>query len=240
MIPWPGVRPTMLRQRWEAISFLHWRVEPAAVRQRVPGDLEIDTFDGSAWIGLVPFITTMRPPVVGVPASTYPETNVRTYVRERDGTRGIWFFSLDVPRAWVVAAARVGFGLPYAWSRMDVHRGPTEIRYVTARRLPGRATSEVVVVPGPAVPPSKHRPIDDFLTARFRLYTATPLGLASVDIHHAPWDLRRGTCRHVDDELVAAAGLPPPSGPPLVHVADPVDVTVDAPAKVPGVASFTP
>jgi uncharacterized protein len=228
----------MLRQRWDAISFLHWRTDPAAVRTRIPGDLEIDTFDGSAWIGLVPFITTMRPPVLDVPASVYPETNVRTYVREPDGTPGIWFFSLDVPRWWVVASARLAFGLGYAWSRMDVRQEAAEIGYSAERRLPGRARSEVVVAPGPRIPRTKHRPIDDFLTARFRLYASTPIGLARVDVHHPPWSLRRGTCRHVDDELITAAGLPAPSGPPLVHLADPVDVTIDPPAKVRSAAPF--
>jgi uncharacterized protein YqjF (DUF2071 family) len=127
--------PSML-QRWSTISFLHWRVEPAQMRSLVPPELEIDTFDGSAWVGLIPFRMHMRFPFdVPIPLlSSYPETNVRTYVLDPSGRRGLWFFSLDVSKAAAAVVARIGFGLPYACQRCPCTR--------RARRSPTRPNAE--------------------------------------------------------------------------------------------------
>jgi uncharacterized protein len=96
------------------------------VQARLPAGLEVETFDGAAWVGLVPFLMDgVRPP--GVPpapwASRFPETNVRTYARGPDGRDAIWFLSLDAARLGAVLAARAGYALPYFWSRMSVARG---------------------------------------------------------------------------------------------------------------------
>jgi uncharacterized protein len=88
------------------------------MRPLLPAHLHVDVFDGSAWVGVVPFEMRMRLPfAVPMPRlSRYPETNVQTYVRDDSGRRGLWLFSLDVPRLVAVLGARTAFGLPYAWS----------------------------------------------------------------------------------------------------------------------------
>src|SRR5512142_728880 len=107
---------TVMRQSWNDVSFLHWRYEPEAVRPLVPRGLELDVFDGSAWVGLVPFhITGLTAPAASsIPyLSNFPETNVRTYATDRTGKAGVWFFSLDAARLLAVIGARAGYALPY-------------------------------------------------------------------------------------------------------------------------------
>ena len=120
--PHPVKGPVML-QSWRWLTFLHWRYEPTLIRGRLPKGLELDIFDGVAWIGLTPFVLeNLRLPLL--PAlpwiSRFPETNLRTYVRGPDGEPGIWFFSLDAARLLAVVAARFTYGLPYKWAQMRV------------------------------------------------------------------------------------------------------------------------
>ena len=151
---------TVMRQSWLDVAFLHWRYDPAIVRPLVPRGLELDLHDGAAWIGLVPFtiagLTLPRAPAVPY-LSNFPETNVRTYATDRTGGAGVWFFSLDAARLLAVVGARVGYGLPYFWSRMrvesdgharDIAATAAKVRRHRAmsgcglaRRLPGRAIS---------------------------------------------------------------------------------------------------
>jgi len=96
-------------QSWCDLSFLHWRYPVDAVRARVPGELELDLFERSAWVGVTPLIVRDLRPVL-MPAlpwiSTFPETNCRTYVKGPDATPGVWFFSLDGPWPLFSAEAR--------------------------------------------------------------------------------------------------------------------------------------
>ena len=147
--PHPVKRPVMF-QGWEQLTFLHWRYPPDAIRRLLPRNLELDVFDGSAWVGLVPFIvTSLRPP--GLPAmpwiSRFPEMNVRTYVRGPDGERGIWFFSLEADRLAAVAGARLSYGLPYRWAQMKVFAGPESIDY-TSRRCLGAGHARITIETG--------------------------------------------------------------------------------------------
>src|SRR3954447_16952046 len=139
--PAPRVSRPVMYHRWDLISFLHWRYPPAVVEPLLPRGLRLETFDGSAWIGLTPFLMRgVRAP--GVPAvpwlSRFPETNVRTYVRDERGRSGIWFLSLDAARLPAVLAARAGYRLPYFWSDMAVRVADHRILYRCHRRLPPR------------------------------------------------------------------------------------------------------
>src|SRR5437764_4088089 len=111
-----------MRMRWSEVTFLHWTYEPDRVQRLLPPGLTAETFDDSAWVGLVPFRMTVRasrgPAVPWV--SFFPETNVRTYVRAVDGSTGIWFFSLDAAQPGAVVTARSWLGPPYEWARMAV------------------------------------------------------------------------------------------------------------------------
>ena len=121
-----------MRQVWRDLTFLHWRFPPDAVRPLVPPELQLDLWDGAAWIGLVPFAIEelTHPRVPPVPwLSHFLETNVRTYVVDAEGRRGVWFFSLDAARLAAVLGARAAYALPYFWARMSLVREGTTLRY---------------------------------------------------------------------------------------------------------------
>jgi uncharacterized protein YqjF (DUF2071 family) len=223
-------------QRWETLSFLHWGYEEQAVQRLLPPGLRVETFDGRAWVGLVPFHMTVGPgPVRSMPwLGDFHETNVRTYVRDEHGRSGIWFFSLDAQRLAAVVAARAGYALPYFWSAMRLERRDDVVTYSSWRRWPGPkpAASRVVVEVGPPYRPDELTERDHFLTARWRLFSSGVRGLRHAEVEHPPWPLRRAAVREVKDDLVRRAGLPPPSGSPLVHYSEGVDVTAGVPRRV--------
>jgi uncharacterized protein YqjF (DUF2071 family) len=231
-----------MRMRWSELTFLHWPYEPDRVQRLLPSGLTAETFDGSAWVGLVPFRMTVRasrgPAVPWV--SFFPETNVRTYVRAPDGATGIWFFSLDAAQPGAVLAARAWLGLPYEWARMVVRvdgggGDGSVVRYRCARHdRPGRRaghprprpTSTADVRIGPPIDRADVSDLEEFLTARFRLYSVVRGSLLSMPAEHGPWPLYRAGTLGLRDRLVEAAGLPPPAGDPLVLYSPGVDVRV--------------
>lgn len=221
---------------WDELTFLHWRFDPEAVQRLLPPGLTVQTFDGGAWVGLVPFFLRVGlPRVPSAPwLSRFAETNVRTYVTSADGTQGIWFFSLDAARLGAVLVARASYRLPYFWSRMEIERAGSTISYRCERRWPGPrgARSEVVVDVGTPFDPPELAELDHFLTARWALFSAPRTGLRHALAFHDPWPLHRARAVQVDDELVRAAGLPEPSGAPLVHCSPSVEVRIGWPSKI--------
>jgi uncharacterized protein YqjF (DUF2071 family) len=134
---WPLPRaPWVMRMRWSELLFAHWQVDPDLVQKQLPGGLTVDTFDGAAWVGVVPFLMSdvaprWCPAVPGL--SAFPELNVRTYVM-RDEKPGVWFFSLDAANAVAVRVARATFCLPYMDARMSmVAEDPAGICYDSTR-----------------------------------------------------------------------------------------------------------
>jgi uncharacterized protein len=219
--PWP-VRWPVMYQTWTWLSFLHWSYDPAVVQRLLPKNLEVQTFQGQAWVGVTPFLLEdLRTPVA--PAlpwfTSFPETNVRTYVRGPDGREGLWFFSLDAARLEPVLVARSTYALPYMWSQMAVERDGSTIRYRSRRRWPGPnpAPSQIIVEVGPALRPQELGEFDHYLTARWQLYTTLGPLLARSTVEHEPWPLYRAVVRELETDLVAAAGLPDPEGEPVVH-----------------------
>jgi uncharacterized protein YqjF (DUF2071 family) len=163
-------RPTML-QRWERLTFVHWSFDPPSVQCLLPDWLRVETLDGAAWVGLVPFFMRVATPGgrrVGW-VSHFCETNVRTYVRDREGRSGIWFFSLDAARLGAVVTARATYRLPYFWSRMRLDERDREIAYACRRRWPDpqTATSRIHIRIGDPFTAADLDDRDHFLTARW-------------------------------------------------------------------------
>jgi uncharacterized protein YqjF (DUF2071 family) len=212
-----------MSQTWRRLTFLHWPYDPGLVRPLLPAGLALDTFEGVAWIGLVPFeIHNLR----GIPH--FPETNVRTYVIGPDGSRAVWFFSLDAARLAGVVGARVAYQLPYFWAKMHVASESGTIHYMSRRRRPHSASvmSEIVVKPGERFAGKELGDRDHFLTARYRLYTLLYGRLGWAQIEHAAWPLARATVMTLDQNLIEAAGLPTPEGQPLAHYVEEIDVKI--------------
>jgi uncharacterized protein YqjF (DUF2071 family) len=205
--PWPlPDGPWANAQTWVDLAFLHWRVERDALAKLIPPPLELQTFDGSAWLGITPFVLTdFR--VRGIPPvpwlSKFPELNVRTYVI-RDEKPGIWFFSLDAASTLAVEGAKRLYRLPYQRAQMSARRVGDHIHYESARA--GAAFSGAYRGEGPlfqAEPGS----LEEFLVERYCLYTADGGRAYRADIHHLPWDLQRGEAR-IDLNTMAPVALP--------------------------------
>jgi uncharacterized protein YqjF (DUF2071 family) len=213
---------TVMKQEWRRLTFLHWPYEPAVVQRLLPEGLTVETYEGKAWVALVPFEMMAKPPIgPELPwASHFWETNVRTYVTGPDGRTGVWFLSLDASRFAAVAAAKVAYSLPYFWSRMRLVERPSDrvILYATERRWPkpdGHSLVQVRV--GEAFEAEELTERDHYFTARFALWARTRRGLRWTPADHAPWPLHRAELLRLDDSLVTAAGLPAPEGDPVIH-----------------------
>lgn len=124
------------RQSWLDLLFIHWPVPAASLRSFVPEPLKIQEFDGTSWVGVVPFrmAGVMRRPLPDIPGiSAFPELNVRLYV-ETDGKPGVWFLSLDATNPLAVWAARRFFHLPYYRAQMSHTRQDADLVYHSSRR----------------------------------------------------------------------------------------------------------
>jgi uncharacterized protein len=225
------VRTAVMRQQWLDLAYVHWRYDPAVVQALLPAGLEVDTFDGSAWVGLIPFsmrgIGLAHGPAVPYFGS-FAEVNVRTYVRAGD-RRGVWFFSLDVDRLIPAVVARLTYRLPYCWGRTSHERVDDTLTTVVRRRWPDRVDdSHIVIEMGDSVVADD---LDVFLTARWGLYSRSRRGVRYAPVDHEPWSLRTATLTRLDDSLVRAAGLPEPTGDAHVRCSDGVAVRIGLPHR---------
>ncbi len=222
------------RQRWDSVAFLHWSYDPGVVQRLLPRGLDVDVFEGQAWVGLTPMVVSdLRvSPLPRLPGwSTFPETNVRTYVRNRRGVDGLWLFTLECQRLMAVAGIRGSTGLAYRWADMAVQHGTGEILYSSSRRPPHRERpqSRVRLEPGPPLAAGEVSELEIFLVGRWRAFTHLFRQLALVPVEHEPWPLSHAKVLELQDELVPSAGFPPPQDPPLVHFSPGVDVAVGLP-----------
>ncbi|WP_431894327.1 YqjF family protein [Nonomuraea sp. bgisy101] len=224
----PHVTRPVMYHHWSTVTFLHWRYPPAVVQPLLPASLTVETFDGSAWVGLTPFLMEgVRSP--GLPVlpwlSRFPETNLRTYARDERGREGVWFLSLDAGRLPAVLGGRAGYGLPYFWSDMSVGAGDELVRYRCRRKWPepSGVRCDVDVEPGAQAVEDE---LARFLTARFRLFTVIADHVAVAEVEHPPWPLRRAELARLDQDLVEAGGLPAPGHEPVLHASPGVPVRV--------------
>lgn len=220
-----------MRQQWRDLAYLHWRYDPMEVQRLLPDGLNVDTFDGSAWVGLIPFsmrdIGTARGPAVPYLGS-FAEVNVRTYVT-RHGRPGVWFFSLDVDRLLPAVVARVAYRLPYCWGTTGHRRSGDELVTSVRRRWPSRTEESVIRVDMGS--PVSADELDLFLTARWGLYSRTRRGIRYAAVDHEPWPLRSATATECDPVLLQAAGLSVPEGQPHVRCSDGVSVRIGMPTR---------
>ena len=236
--PWPlpcGL--WVMAQTWHDLLFAHWPVPIAALRSQIPASLEIDTFDGAAWLAVVPFrMSGVR--LRGTPAipwlSSFPELNVRTYVK-RNGKPGVWFFSLDAANAIAVEIARRWFHLPYFRAAMHIQKRGDWFEYSSVRNHPGAPPAELSVKYRPIAPPQPPSPgtLEHFLTERYCLYTTNAAGrLIRGEIHHAPWPLQLADAQFSQNTMTIASGIAFPETKPLLHFASRQDVIVWPPKTI--------
>ncbi|MBX0298491.1 DUF2071 domain-containing protein [Cryobacterium sp. 1639] len=205
----PLVGRATASQRWSELVFLHWRVDAERVAPLLPAGLRPDVFDGSSWVGLIPFVLD-RATVFGSPPVPYfgnfVEVNVRLYAVDARGRRGVVFVSLEASRLAAVLAARALFSLPYMWSRTTLEVTAGELRYSSSRHFAAGARSQIVVRPTTRAVVAD--PLADFLTARWALFTRVRGRTVHLRNHHEPWGLFAADLVTLDDTLLAAAGFP--------------------------------
>jgi hypothetical protein len=213
------VRFPVLRGGWLTISFLHWRHDVDVIQAMLPDGLTVDTYDGSAWVSMTPFLMADQRPLFLPTAGrlgNFPETNLRTYVRGPGGREGIWFFSLEAASAAMVFSARTFAGVPYHRATLSIDESDGVMTYAGVRRG-GSPSYRAVVRPGAPVEASEHAV---WLTGRWRAYTRHVGRLFETPITHEPWPLRAATVVELEQTLTSAAGLPDAAGEPLVHYSD--------------------
>lgn len=220
-----------MRQNWWHLLFLHWELPAEVIQGRLPAELELNTYNGRAYVGLVPFTMTgvrfwWSPPLPGV--SRFHEVNVRTYVMPRGGgPPGVWFFSLDAASLPAVEVARHFWNLPYQWARMSLRREGDRMLFTSQRRGPASAACRIVFQPQDAPAPALPGSLDAFLIERYVLYCKRGAQLLSGRVRHDPYQVCPVRIDELSESLLAASGLPRPEGPPLAHYAAGVRVRVD-------------
>jgi uncharacterized protein YqjF (DUF2071 family) len=222
---WP-----LMRQHWGKLLFMHWPIPPDLLRPLIPGRLTIDTHDGSAWIGIVPFTMwgvrpIFAPPVPGL--SSLHELNVRTYVH-LDGVPGVWFFSLDANSVTAVWGGRTFYHLPYFNARIDLKQEDQTILYTSQRthHQAPPAQFEAAWTIGRGFGQSVPGSLEFFLTERYCLYAAHGDKLYRCRIHHPAWPLRETKLASYRSTMIESHGLPAPEGEPLLHYAEALQVDI--------------
>jgi uncharacterized protein len=235
---WPcmnGLAPIRTRQshimnmRWDDLAFFHWPVPVVTLEKHIPSDLQLETFAGQAWIGIVPFR------MAGVHARGLPEVpgtneflelNLRTYVT--NGTRpGVWFFSLDCANPLAVRGARVGFSLPYFDAKMQSLETNSSFDYSSTRTHRGApaATFHAKYEPSSKVTPSTPGTLEHWLTERYCLYAQRPTGqVIRGEILHKPWPLQSCKVEILENTLCDSLGLKLRTEPTLAHFAKRLEV----------------
>lgn len=228
-----------MAMEWRDLLFAHWSVPAALLRGLIPAPLTVDTYDGTAWLGVVPFrMTGVRPRMVpSLPwISSFAELNVRTYVTI-GGRPGVWFFSLDAANPLAVRAARAGFHLPYFDARMRCEAVGDGIRYTSERTHRGAAPAALRAEYRPTGPVYQSEPgtLEHWLTERYCLYAANRAGrVFRGEIMHAPWPLQPAEAELSLNMMTTQIGMRPPPGSvkPLLHFARYIDVVAWLPRRV--------
>jgi uncharacterized protein YqjF (DUF2071 family) len=229
--------PWVLGMSWRDLLFMHWPVDAGALRPLVPPSLGIDTFDGSAWLGVVPFgMTGVRLRFLpAVPRlSIFPEINLRTYVTAK-GKPGVWFFSLDAHSRLAVRLARATFHLPYFDAEMSCRASGDEVHYRSVRTHRGAPHAEFAASYSPVGEPFDNGPgtIENFLTERYCLYSADGKGkVRRGDVHHQMWPLQPAEAEVRTLTMTQQVGLELPETEPILHFSKRLDVLAWLPRRI--------
>jgi len=221
----------IMSQTWHDVLFAHWPVAPEAIGPYLPAGLDLDLYEGKAWVSLVPFgMDNVRfRGLIGLPTATqFPELNLRTYVKAGVGgpgtptepKPGVWFFSLDAASRLAVFGARRFFHLPYLNARMGMQVQDGEVDFHSERFDKRAAPASFTARYGPNGDPDQASPgsLDYWLTERYSLYTADAKGrLLRGDILHPPWSLQPAWAEITVNTLSNAAGFDLPDRAPLLH-----------------------
>ncbi len=182
--PYPN-GPWRFYQEWNRALFMHWEVPAETLREMVPQKLSLDTFNGKAYVSVVPFtMEKIRPrflPSVGF-ISNFHEINVRTYV-EADSKKGVYFLSMEAQKWLSAVVSKKISGLPY--EKSYINRTQNEYRSANKKNA---FTLDVEFSIGAAIP--QKTALENWLTERYCLYLDKNSELYRFDVHHRAWELQ--------------------------------------------------
>jgi uncharacterized protein YqjF (DUF2071 family) len=218
--------------------FAHWPIPAARLQPLVPAPLQVQEFDGTSWVGVVPFRMqgVMRRPLPDLPYfSAFPELNLRLYV-ECEGKPGVWFLSLDAANVVAVWAARRFFHLPYFHASMEMRGLPERVEYHSTRLSEPRGVGfSASYQPSSDVYESQPGSLEHWLTERYCLYAQSPAGqLYRAHVHHQPWPLQGAEAEIRQNDLLAPHGVAISGPPELVHFSRQIDVVMWRPEPLKG------
>lgn len=225
----PGL--PVMKQRWAGLGFFHWEAEPEMIAARLPPGLHVDTFQGKAYLGVVPFFMERIRPVCLPPLpwlSWFHELNLRTYVHDDAGNPGVWFFSLDCNQPLAVEIARRAFHLPYEHAEMSSRTADGIIHYQSRRKGSSLPSAEFTYTLPNKPQPASPGTLEWFLVERYLLFSADREGrLRTGRVHHSPYLIEPITCGTCATTSFALNGFPEPKTPPVSQLAAaPVQVSV--------------
>lgn len=235
--PWPMPdSPWIMVQKWHDLLFMHWPLPIASLMPFIPKGLALDTFDGKAWIGIVPFHMSgirMRwlPEIPGT--SAFPELNVRTYVT--DGKKpGVWFFSLDATNLLAVHAARMSYCLPYFHADMSIRNVGGTFHYKSQRKQYATVQPELLMEYAPVGDRyiATKGSLDHWLTERYCLYAERAGNIYRAEIHHGPWQLQPAKAKISTNAMAHFLQHSLPDTEPLLHFSSLQEVFVWGPEKI--------
>jgi hypothetical protein len=219
--------------RWTNLCFLHWRLPAESIAPLLPQGLTLDTWEGDAWIGLVPFRMSGVRPWWSPWGFAFAETNVRTYVYYRGRDPGVWFFSLEAANSLAVRIARRVWGLNYFRAAMSLRREGDRVEYASRRHWPGTAGAGISLTvdigprfPGDSLGRAVPGTLDHFLIERYLLYAERRGQLLRGQVHHPPYPLRSAQTANLQESLLAANGIEVDRPPCHAAFSERVDVEI--------------
>jgi uncharacterized protein YqjF (DUF2071 family) len=230
----------VMRQSWRELVFVHWQNDPDLIQSHLPPGLSVDTFEGKAFVGFVPFL--MRnirprfcPAVPGI--SNFLELNVRTYVYDKHKRPGVWFYSLDASQALAVEIAKKFFHLPYHKARMEAKFSGKTLHYSSLRKgCPESELTTANYTPGSPLPAPQPGSLEYFFLERYYLFSWNPgqKQLYSGRVHHSPYPAFEVEVDHLQPKVMEYSDLFPTEGQAPHQVYSPgVDVDIFALERVP-------
>ena len=225
---------TVGRQNWRDLLFVHWSLPPEAIAPHLPPELELDLWQGQAYVTRIPFsVEASRPALVPTPLGMdFLEVNLRTYVRPKGtdgrlGEPGIFFFSLEASSWLSAAGARMAYGLPYFPARMRMSKRGLHFDYESRRILGSAAALSASWDVKDAVGPASPGTLEYFLVERYLLYVTRIGRLLRARVRHRPYPLFRVDVSSLSESLIQAAGLPSVRSAPIAQFSSGVDVDIE-------------
>ncbi|WP_020527281.1 YqjF family protein [Flexithrix dorotheae] len=215
-------KPSMF-QKWQELLFIHWEIDPEIIQKTLPKGLYVDTFEGKTYLGLVPFYMrgirpSFFPAVPGI--SNFLEVNVRTYVHDKNGVPGVWFYSLDANQRLAVKIARAFFKLPYHYAKMkaSIHQ-ENKIKYAS-KRVGDTKISNFEYTPKGEIFEAQPGSLHFFLAERYILFSYNPHKdqLYSGQVYHKPYPLSEAEVTNYDKHLLGLNRLDPGAKQPISYL----------------------